>query len=240
MATLIIHEIFFMEEGVSIFLNSNLSGATQRVYDYLREGIVTGVLAPGSPISEMEISKTLQVSRSPVREAIMALEGEGMVHRYPNRGCFVNDITAQDVNEIFELRSLLEVAALNAAFRHIDPQELDRLEADLLQLKPTDTADAYFETDRRLHSIIISSCGNMRLVQILRTLNSQIEQVRRISASQPKRLLASRQEHLTIVGDIKAGDLEAAREAMSLHIQNVRDSTLKACIQIGLANSSAF
>ena len=166
----------------------------------------------------------------------MALEGLGMVRRYPGRGCFVAEITAQDINEIFSLRILLEVAALRASYHLIDPRSLALLEQDLLALTPEDRPDAYYDTDRRLHELIISSCGNMRLMLILRTLNGQIEQLRRISAKQPLRLRASRQEHLDLVAALKSQDLERSCQLLDAHIRNVQASTLSACMQMGLAD----
>lgn len=164
----------------------------------------------------------------------MVLEGKGMVRRYPGRGCFVTEITVQDVKEIFSLRALLEVEALRLSYPLLDRQKLELLYQDLLRLTPDDPADAYFETDRRLHELLINSCGNMRLILILRTLNGQIEQLRRISARQPQRLSASRLEHLEILQSLKDGDLERSCQQLRSHISNIQASTLSVCIQMGV------
>ena len=217
-----------------IFSPNNLSGATKRVYDYLYDQIVSGELTPGSALSEQEISLRLKTSRSPVREAMMVLEGKGMVRRYPGRGCFVAEITVQDLKEIFSLRALLEVEALHLSYHLIDRHKLEQLSQDLTRLTPDDPTDAYFETDRKLHELLINSCGNMRLILILRTLNGQIEQLRRISARQPQRLSASRLEHLEIVNALLEGDLERSCQQLRSHIANIQASTLSVCIQMGI------
>jgi len=222
------------EEGGSIFFNNNLSGATKKVYDYLFDEIVSSHLPPGSVLSELEISKKLQTSRSPVREAMMVLESEGLVRRYPGRGCFVAEITVQDIDEIFSLRILLEVEALRKSFDLLEPRELDGLERELSALTPEDPENAYYETDRHLHELIVSSCGNVRLTLILRTLNGQIEQLRRVASRRPQRLRASRLEHLEIVGALQNRDLERACELLSDHIQNVRDATMSVCLLMGV------
>lgn len=211
-----------------------MGGATKKVYDYLFDGIVSNRLLPGSAISELEISKQLQTSRSPVREAMMVLESEGMVRRYPGRGCFVTEITVQDINEIFSLRILLETEALRRSFDLIAPQELESLEQELTALTPEDSEDTYYETDRHLHEMIVNNCGNVRLMLILRTLNGQIEQFRRVASRQPQRLRASRQEHLDIVAALRERDLEQACQLLAEHIGNVKAATLNVCLTAGV------
>lgn len=211
-----------------------MGGATKKVYDYLFDGIVSNRLLPGSAISELEISKQLQTSRSPVREAMMVLESEGMVRRYPGRGCFVTEITVQDINEIFSLRILLETEALRRSFDLIAPQELESLERELTALTPEDSEDTYYETDRHLHEMIVNNCGNVRLMLILRTLNGQIEQFRRVASRQPQRLRASRQEHLDIVAALRERDLERACQLLAEHIGNVKAATLNVCLTAGV------
>jgi len=87
-----------------------------------------------------------------------------------------------------ELRVILEKAALRQSCHLIDEQSLRTLEQDLQALTPEDKPESYFDTDRRLHDLVIGSCGNKRLRHILRALNGQIEQFRRISSRQPERL----------------------------------------------------
>ena len=215
----------------AIFSYNNLSGATKKVYDYLYNELINNRLPPGSTLSELDISKKLQTSRSPVREATMVLESEGLVRRYPGRGCIVSEITMQDINEIFALRILLEREALEKSYYRIDRQKLLELERDLEALTPEDSSDAYFDTDRRFHELLTSNCGNMRLIMILRTLNGQIEQFRRISAKEPRRLQVSRQEHLEVVWALKEDTPDRASQLLAVHIQNVQASTMSAYMQ---------
>ena len=160
----------------------------------------------------------------------MVLESEGLLRRYPGRGCFVSEITVQDIHEIFTLRELLEVEALRVSFERLAPQTLRELEEKIRSLTPEDSRDAYYETDRQLHNLLVSSCGNGRLMMILRMLNGQIEQLRRMAGGQPQRLLASRQEHLALLEALIAGDLELACQRLSLHIRNVMAVTLNVCL----------
>lgn len=216
-----------------IFSPNNFSESTKKIYDYLYAEIINNQLPPGSAISELEIAKQFDCSRSPVREATMALESEGLVRRYPGRGCFVSEITTQDIREIFDLRILLETAALRWSFARLDRRALEELNSSLRALTDKSEPEAYYETDRRLHDLIISSCGNVRLMLILRTLNGQTEQFRRISASRPRRLRESREEHSKLVEAMLDGNLELSCTLLEEHIRNVQSSTESACMQMG-------
>jgi DNA-binding GntR family transcriptional regulator len=217
-----------------IYKQQNLSGATQRVYDHLFGEIISGRLPPGLVLSEAEIAKNLQSSRTPVREVLMILESYGLVKRYPGRGCFVAEITQHDVEEIFELRLQLELCALRNAYARISSDQLIILERQLLELTPDSDPNDYYVTDRALHELLFSYCGNSRLVDFLGILNGQIERVRCISAMRPSRLLESRAEHLEIVHAIRDGDLPKTEEMLTRHILNVRDSTVGVCLQMSV------
>ena len=206
-------------------LGNNFNAATKKVYEYLYSEIVNNRIKPGSALSEMEIAKTLQSSRSPVREALMALENEGLVWRYPGRGCFVREISMRDIAEIFELRILLETTALRHSCQYIAPEELTFVEQKFLSLEGDISPAEYYEADRLFHELIWENCGNARLVSFLRTLSGQVEWIRRLAAARPERFARSRQEHLEVVAAIKAQDVDTACALLQKHIENVRTNT---------------
>ncbi len=212
-----------------IYRRNNLQGSTGRVYQYLFNAILQNQMKPGEAISEADVAARLNSSRTPVREAMMILESEGILNRYPSRGCFVAQLTVPDVEEIFELRILLELCALRRAYNRIGSEELDRLQHNLEALTPDSSPEAYYETDRELHTLLLKYCGNGRLLDFLGVLNAQIERVRVISASKPSRLSQSRLEHLAIVAGLKARDLPLVTRLLEEHIGNVRDSTKEVC-----------
>ena len=84
----------------------------QQVYEILRDDICSGVYAPGQQIQETELSKKLEISRSPIREALRQLVSEGLAVEYPNRGVFVKTYTPKDIEDVFDLRILLESYAI--------------------------------------------------------------------------------------------------------------------------------
>lgn len=204
-----------------------------KVYNYLYEEIITQNIKPGQAIVEQEISGLLGVSRTPVREVLKKLETEGLVKHYSSRGTFVKEVTTQDIEEIFELRSIFEEMALRSAIHKIPDEELEELESLLNSLEfGVNTAEEFYETDRSLHRVIISYSKNQRMADFLKTINSQAEMLRRISAMTPKRLQKSKQEHLEIIGAIKERDIEKAVNSLHTHLDNVKNSTLDICMKV--------
>lgn len=180
----------------------------QKAYEYLYNAIVTNKLPPGVAIAEQEISNVLGISRTPVREALKQLEAEGLVRHIPLRGTFVEEITTQDLEEIFALRETLEALALKTAITEITDEELYEIEILLRSLEYDSSNEKFYDSDRRLHDLIVKHGGNRRLAQILNNLNSQMERLRHIAAMKPHRLQQSKQEHLEIVAALKRRDLD--------------------------------
>jgi DNA-binding GntR family transcriptional regulator len=204
----------------------------KKAYDYLYNAIVKYDLAPGAAIVEQDISEALGISRTPVRAALNMLESEGLLRHVPLRGTFVTEISTQDVEEIFMLREALEVLALHVAIQDITDQELAELEKLLLTLCPDSSPENFYAADRRLHEVIVSHGHNRRLMVFLKTLNSQIERVRQMSARRANRLQHSIQEHLHILEALKERDVKKAERMLRQHIHNVKESTLEVCKRI--------
>ncbi len=201
----------------------------QKAYEYLYNAIVTNKLPPGVAIAEQEISNVLGISRTPVREALKQLEAEGLVRHVPLRGTFVEEITTQDLEEIFALRETLEVLALKTAITEITNEELYEIEILLRSLEYDSSNEKFYDSDRRLHDLIVKHGGNRRLAQILNNLNSQMERLRHIAAMKPHRLEQSKKEHLAIVAALKKRDLEEAERLLRQHLRNVKGSTMEVC-----------
>ncbi len=202
-------------------------------YNYLYESIVSYKLLPGQAIVEQEISDLLGVSRTPVREALKKLDAEGLVHHIPARGTFVEELTTQDVEEIFELRAMFEGMALKAAINDIPDSEIEEVEKLLNSLIEDETSpEDFYKSDRVLHQMIVNYSRNHRMVNFLNTINSQLERLRRISAMTPRRLDKSKQEHIEILGAIKERNLDKAVELLHSHIANIKKSTLEVCERV--------
>jgi DNA-binding GntR family transcriptional regulator len=199
---------------------------TEVAYNYLRNAIIVHELAPGSPIVEQDISNRLDISRTPVREALKQLEAEGLIQSSPMRGYFVSEINIMDVNEIFDLRLAMELLALKTAINKITKEEIQETEEMLEELNQDCTADKFYAADRHLHDLITHNSCNRRLVHFLANINSQIERFRYIAALRPERLPHSREEHEDILKYIKAHDFEKAEAALTIHINHVKESVI--------------
>lgn len=198
-----------------------------QVYQHLLEAIISNRIPPGTPVVETEVSTELNVSRTPVREALKELEAEGLVCRYPSIGTVVTEITPHDVEEIFSLRILLETFALQLTWDKITEEELDSVETSFAYLDLNSAGDAYREADIRLHSLIVERTGNKRLARFLGILNSQIERFRRIAAYSATRPENSKKEHLEIIHYLRTGDLQACEQSLRNHLTSVKNSTLE-------------
>jgi DNA-binding GntR family transcriptional regulator len=182
-------------------------------YNYLRNAILSHELGPDTALVEQAISDKLNMSRTPVREAMKLLEAEGLISSHMVRGYYVAPITNTDVTEIFDLRLALELLALRTAIEKITDEEIQNVELLLKNLNEDCSRNKFYEADRSLHDLITHNSCNRRLVGILANLNSQIERFRYIAAMQPDRLKYSRQEHEEVLRRIKARDLKKAEEA---------------------------
>jgi DNA-binding GntR family transcriptional regulator len=206
----------------------------EKAYKYLYDIIIKHRILPGDAIVEQDISDTLGISRTPVREALKMLEAEGLVRHIPLRGTIVTEISTQDVEEIFNLRETLEVLALQVAIHEITDEELAEVEKALNSLGPNSAREDFYESDRKLHDAIVRNGRNRRLMQFLNTINSQIERLRQISAQRPKRLESSMQEHLDLLAALKERDFKKTEQMLRRHINNVKESTLDVCKSLWL------
>ncbi|WP_147539325.1 GntR family transcriptional regulator [Anaerotruncus rubiinfantis] len=191
-------------------------------YHYLKEMILSGEMPPETQIREMEISAKLNMSRTPIREAMRELETEGLIVSYPARGSFVLSLTPYDVEEIYALRVLHETWALEKGFERYQEEELERVQKafDLAFQKKDWVAN--HESDRMLHGLIIEKAGSRRLAAFVKMLNTQIDQIRYASSiGSMQRLEISYQEHTEIISRIRSRDLGRAKEALQNHLFTV-------------------
>ena len=205
-------------------------GNTKKAYDYIYEQIISGKKALGAPISEMEISEILGMSRSPIREALKLLEMQGIIVHYQNRGTFVTDITRKDVEEIFQLRIMIELEALNNACVYMDDEVLSVLKNDIEKLTEQSAVEEYYAANTALHQAIVNYSGNSRMIKFYETISMQIALVNRLSAKLPSHFKESRQKHLAIVEAIIERNKEKATVLLREPLEEVRDKTIVAMI----------
>lgn len=195
-------------------------------YEHILERIVSFVFKPGHPIIEEEICGTLEISRTPLREALRRLEAEGFVHKVRNRGTFVRNISYEDIREICDIRKVFELYAMRNCVGNAPEADILEVKAMLDVLGPDSPDEAYFQSDKSLHALIMRYCMNSRMVSYTRSLDAQLGMIRVVSAHGPKRLQHSQKEHLAIVEAMLKEDCELAVTLLESHLDNVKKSTL--------------
>jgi DNA-binding GntR family transcriptional regulator len=199
---------------------------SQIAYEHIADAIFKGELKPGASIAEEWIGKHLNMSRTPVREAIIRLQADGLITVFNNRAMII-PITPVDMQEIFQLRLLLEPYAAAVCVDRIDREkviELRRFTEELLQRK-----DPVFVINiHDLHNVIIETTKNKRLIAISKNLQGQVARLLNISGRIPGRITHSLEEHLVIIDAVLAGDRLMAEEHMRNHIQSNMNDMLDA------------
>lgn len=204
--------------------------AAQVVYRLLREAVVNHELAPSARLLEPELALHLSVSRTPVREALRALEADGFVKRLPNGGLVVAGVDARDVRELYAVRMALEsLAAREAAHRATmhNARELVSIldEADRL----ADHSSSVIILGERFHRRISEVADNLRAADLLEKLHDHIVRYRLATAVESReRQDSARQEHRRVAEAILEGSPAAAERAMRAHVQREGSFLLKA------------
>ena len=191
----------------------------------LRERIFTGVLAPGSFVDETALCAELSISRTPLREALKVLTAEGLLRHEPRRGCFVSEITEQDLDEIFPVIALLEGrCAFEAANNATDGDlaALEQLHDRLQRSAKAKRITEYYETNFAIHEAIILLANNRWLAQVIGDLRKLVKLARLQQLHAPGRLEQSLSEHMAVYAALKAHDAEGAEAAMRTHLTRQR------------------
>ena len=193
----------------------------------LREQIFDGSLAPGSFVDEIALCERLSISRTPLREALKVLTAEGLLRHEPRRGCFVNEVTERDLDEIFPVIALLEgrcayEAARNASDAEL--QELDALHERLVRHAKAKRINDYYATNHIIHEAIIKLADNKWLAQVIGDLRKILKLARLQQLHAPGRLEQSLSEHLAVFAALKARDSEGAEAAMRTHMTRQREA----------------
>ena len=212
----------------------------RRAYDALKQDILTCELAPGAQIFEGELAARYGTSKTPVREALNLLGQEGLVQVLPRRGYLVAPVTLRDVQEVFQLRLLLESAAAELAAEHITEEGLRQLKALVGGATPTATAPAM----RASYAPIASSTsrwprasGNGRLAAFVAKLLEDMERILHLGLDLRDSADEMATEHQELVDALLKGDAELAGRVVTEQLQNSRKRVLEALVSsVGAAS----
>ncbi|MDG1997311.1 MAG: GntR family transcriptional regulator [Emcibacteraceae bacterium] len=195
----------------------------ERTYRLISKMILNGDLVYGDPVGERRLAEKLQVSRTPVREAISRLEAEGFLERSGGR-VIVREVRLKEFVEILHVRKLLECDAAREAASNIDIKELHKLRAtikDLMQKKSV-TALELRDVDDMFHNFIAESSNNKLIIELIKDLRRRTAMFDHERL--PNRKRPGNKEHLKIIDALEKGDGALASARMARHINNVHSS----------------
>jgi len=195
----------------------------QEVAERLRERIYSQDLKPGMAIDEQKLAKFYGISRTPMREALKVLHAEGLVTLEPRHGCFVTELTEQDLDELFPVMALLEGRCAYEAARKakdIDIRRLEEIQATLEKYASLNDVAKYFEHNCLFHELVQKLAGNSWLERTINDLRKFLKLMRGRQLHLPGRLQASLAEHRMILAAFQNSNPSAAEKIMYDHLIN--------------------
>ena len=198
------------------------------VFNNLRDAILKGQLKPGERLLENHLADKLGVSRTPVREALRMLEQENLVELIPRRGAQVLDISAEDIKNILEIRSALEVVSIRHACQKMDNDSLKELKKHNAEFEAAFEARDYEGVaDEKFHDVIFSAAGNKRLVVIISNIQAQVYRYRMAYLKVYETKTAVLNHHRNIMEAIEKQDAALGEKVMAEHIEHQTQVILK-------------
>jgi GntR family transcriptional regulator, rspAB operon transcriptional repressor len=199
-------------------------GASGIAHGWLRREILAGRLRPGQSLSENEIARRLNISRTPVREAIIRLESEGLLTVRPQVGTTVAPIDVEAVADGQFLRESIECRTVAIAARGVssaDARELRALLKEQARVAAAGDHPAFVPLDDQLHQKLVAMAGRPRIWRAIEDVKAQLDRVRFLSLEDPAWLATIHRQHEDIVRHVLAGDGDGASAAMSRHLRAV-------------------
>ncbi len=198
---------------------------TDRLYQHIKSQIVSNQYKPGERLQEQDIAKSLDVSRTPVREALGRLGAEGLVTVIPRMGVFVTNPCNKDIQDIYEVRECLEILASQLAIGQMSEegiQKLEEIHRDFGTAFSKKEISNCFEFDRKFHEQLIELSGNTKLVEIYKHLGANIQVTRWMHCAHQKEQALTFKEHANILDALRKRDAETTGKLLSAHIQRVK------------------
>lgn len=201
-----------------------------QVYAILKAEICRGIFEDGQRLHENELATRLNVSRSPVREALRQLASDGLVLELPNKGVFVKELTPKDIDDIFEVRLLLECYGIRRSAGHMTEnlaESLRQCRDDLTRFHAAGDMTQYMNADGRLHHMLIQISGNDLAQSVYGKISSLALKFRVISLLGKERFDESVEEHCGIITYVLDGDPDGAVAMNERHLQKAKQKIIE-------------
>jgi DNA-binding GntR family transcriptional regulator len=219
--------------SATVYPTINQLDLTQQTYNFLKHQILQRDIKSGEKISIETVAAGLGVSRTPVVNALKLLERDGLVEIFPRRGTFVTELTTRDVNELFDIRLLIELYAAEQLFISGKiPQILAEFETYLEKMRGSVTEeeyidyDAFITADRDMHTRLVETIDNRRLINIYHGLNIHMGVARAHYLNTVESALQAQKEHQAMLEAIRNHDLDGLKQALCNHINAVKTRIL--------------
>lgn len=199
---------------------------TEELRETLEAQIVSGALKPGTRLDEAELVERYKVSRTPVREALRALAGTGLVEMKGPNGVCVASLSMPVIIEMFQMMSVLEGLCARYAARRATPEQrkqLLQIQEELKALVDSDNRDFFYQVNQRFHDALYDASNTHHLSTQTRLLRKRVSFYRRYVTYQPGRMLSTIGEHQAIIDAIQRNDPEAAFSAAATHVTLLQD-----------------
>lgn len=200
---------------------------TQLVIEILREKILSGEIVAGQPLRQASLADELNVSRIPVREALLQLEAEGLVTFEPHKGASATALSAAQVDELFELRAMIEGDLLAASLVNITDEALAQAEKILVNLDSAlgkeNAANTWSELNSNFHNCLYSGANRPQTTDLVNTLNKNADRYIRMHLLWAGGISKAGPEHAELLAFCQARDIDNAVAKLKQHILNSRD-----------------
>lgn len=206
----------------------------EQVYQEIKNDIITGVHRAGEKLSLERLAEKYQVSKTPVREALNALQHEGLVKIIPRVGYFVSQLSVKDIQDIFELRLIIESASAEMAAQNITDVEIADLEKTLNETYIPGDFDSYWqylEANRKFHYRVALATRNKWLAEVVGRLLDQMQRLLFLRLDLRDCTNEVIEEHCKLMAALKRRDGALARKAMRESIENARKAVLEAIMR---------
>ena len=200
------------------------------VFERIKESIIAQDFPAGQILNERKLAQELDVSRTPVREAIQMLEREGWVEVIPWRGAIVKAVTIADIEETFRLRMAIEPLIIDLTIHKLGPEEIQAIEdlwEEQLRLSQRKEAKDFILRDQDFHLFLAGLTGNRRLCQIMGQLRDTHLRLGVEAIQRETRFEGTLEEHREIIDALKAGAIVKARQAMLDHLLATQRSMIR-------------
>ncbi|TDT72263.1 DNA-binding GntR family transcriptional regulator [Hypnocyclicus thermotrophus] len=193
----------------------------EKAYEIIKNKIIMIEFKPGEYLEEKVLSELLEISRTPIREALNVLENEGWIESFPRKGIFVTRIDEEKIDEIYEVRKNFDPLILKMAAKNLSPLKLNLFKHKFENYEEM-LEDEFLKYDADFHSYVHSAVKNKYVLKMMKNVYEHNRRIRRLGVQKVphQRIVDSNKEHLEMIDLILNGEIDKAADLLRKHIEN--------------------